>query len=478
MRRHGRPKSLSMTPGATTDHEKIFKPFYASQSHADEPHVPGPNEVRVESWGLSRKFNQPRSKAVVPPEPSILSRQDTNEATNEPLLRNVDGQESESDPDDAGSPRVLLSDVDWVVKAAEQGNGGLRNAINAAVKAGILHDRVWVGTLGMPTDSLKEHTRTSIAERLEEEFGSLTVFVSDSEFEGHYSHFCRAVLWPAFHYQMQEEPRHKEYDDHSWRQYVKVNEAFADTLAQRWKPGDRIWVHDYHLLLLPTMLRQRLPDAEIGFFMHAAFPSSEVFRCLTTREALLEGLLGADLIGFQTEEYCHHFLQTCSRLLRLEVSAEGVHLHDHLIPVKPFPIGIDSSSLNVLRQSPEVRKWISKIRDRYAGKHLIVARDRLDVPGGIKQKLLAYETFLRRYPKWRDCVSSQHLSTEVECFLTNVGGLGSSSVLHVRAARSRSAGFQDCNENQLRLLDPDTPASGPAQAGHFLCTVPRPHVGG
>ncbi|KAL1966642.1 hypothetical protein VTN77DRAFT_4053 [Rasamsonia byssochlamydoides] len=405
LRRHSRLKSLSMTPGATTDHEKIFKPFYASQSGAGEPHEPHPNEVRLESWGLSRKFNQPRSKAVVPPDSSILSRQDANvEAPNEPFIRNVDGQESESDSEEAGSPRVLLSDVDWVVKAAEQGNGGLRNAINAAVKAGILQDKVWVGTLGMPTDSLREHTRNSIAQRLQDEFESLTVFVGDSEFEGHYSHFSRTVLWPAFHYQMQEEPRHKEYDDHSWRQYVKVNEAFADTLAQRWKPGDRIWIHDYHLLLLPAMLRQRLPDAEIGFFMHSAFPSSEVFRCLTTREALLEGLLGADLIGFQTEEYCYHFLQTCSRLLRLEVSAAGVHLNDHLIPVRPFPIGIDSTSLNSLRESPEVKEWVSKIRDRYAGKHLIVARDRLDAAGGIKQKLLAYETFLQRYPKWRDTV--------------------------------------------------------------------------
>jgi trehalose-6-phosphate synthase len=399
-----------MTPGATTDHEKIFKPFYTSRSVADEPHVPGPNEPRLESWGLSRKFNQPKSNAVEPPEASILSRQDANvERATEPLIRSLDGQDSESDPEDTGSPRVFLSEFDWVVKAAEQGNGGLRNAVNAAAQAGIVQDKVWVGTLGMPTDRLKEHTRTSIAARLQDEFESLAVFVSDSEFEGHYSHFCRTVLWPAFHYQMQESPRRKEYDDHSWRQYVKVNEAFADAVVQRWKPGDRIWVHDYHLLLLPAMLRKRLPEAEIGFFMHTAFPSSEVFRCLTTREALLKGLLGADLIGFQTEEYCQHFLHTCSRLLRLEVSPEGVHLPDRLIPVQPFPIGIDSASLNTLRQSPEVREWISKIQDRYAGKRLVVARDRLDAAGGIKQKLLAYEMFLRKYPKWRDSVSPRVL---------------------------------------------------------------------
>jgi trehalose 6-phosphate synthase/phosphatase len=111
----------------------------------------------------------------------------------------------------------LLSVDDWVVKAAEQGNGGLRNAVYAAEEADILTDKMWVGTLGMPTDLLKDATRASISDTLEDEYESLTVFVRDSEFDGHYTHFCRSVLWPAFHYQMQESPRHTEYDDYSWR---------------------------------------------------------------------------------------------------------------------------------------------------------------------------------------------------------------------------------------------------------------------
>lgn len=437
-RRHRRPKSLAMTPGATTDHEKIFKPFYAAQYAAelpcaDDPNGPGPNEPRSVSWGLSRKFNQPKSKAAVHPEPSILSRPDPGDGLGTKPF--VDGiAEAHDSEEEHGSPRVLLSDEDWVVKAAEHGNGGLRNAITAASDAGILPDKTWVGTLGMPTDSLKEHTRTSIAEKLQDEFESLTVWVSDSEFEGHYSHFSRTVLWPAFHYQVQESPRHKEYDDHSWRQYVRVNEAFADTIAARWKPGDSIWVHDYHLLLLPEMLRKRLPEAEIGFYMHAAFPSSEIFRCLAARRALLGGLLGADLIGFQTDEYCHHFLQTCSRLLSLEVSAEGIQYRNRFIRVKKFPIGIDPKSLDEARQSPEVKEWVSKIRERYEGKHLIVARDRLDAPGGIKQKLLAYEIFLKRYPKWRENVSFP--VSLVECLQStnrNTGRPDPSGFVPVRA---------------------------------------------
>lgn len=413
--------SLSLTPGATTDDEKIFKP-YASRSAgeisgADDPKGPVPSEPRVVSWGQSRKFNQPKPLVAPHPEPSILGRFEPHQGNGNGAVNGsqlyMDGASDRRNSEGGGggggggqsSPRAFLSDVDWVVKAAEQGNGGLRNAIDAAVEAGLIPDPVWVGTLGMPTDSLKDETRAHIAEKLEDQFASLTVFVRDAEFVGHYNQFCRTILWPALHYQMQESPRHTEYDDYSWKQYLKVNEAFAKIIAAHWRPGDSIWIHDYHLLLLPSLLREKLPHAEIGFFMHAAFPSSEVFRCLTARTSLLHGLLGADLVGFQTEEYCHHFLHTCSRLLSLEVSADGVQTHNRNVHIRKLPFGIDPKALDDLRQTFEVQEWISNISHRYQGKHLIVARDRLDGPGGIKQKLLAYELFLTQYPKWRESVS-------------------------------------------------------------------------
>lgn len=356
------------------------------------------------SWGRSRKFNQPRSTAATHPKPSNLNR---TQSDKEPQIKSFfDGPGEKRDSDEErGSPTALLSDADWVVKAAEQGNGALRNAVHAAEGAELLPDKMWVGTLGMPTDLLKDETRARIADKLEDEFESLAVFTDDSQFEGHYSHFCHSVLWPAFHYQMQESPRHTEYDDYSWEQYRTVNQKFANIIAAHWRPGDSILIHDYHLLLLPSLLRARLPYAEIGFFMHAAFPSSEVFRCLNARNELLKGLLGADLVGFQIEEYCHHFLQTCSRLLSLEVTVDGVQLNRRFVQVKDFPFGIDFKTLNELRQMPEVREWMGSIGSRYQGKRLIVARDRLDGPGGIKQKLLSYELFLKRYPKWRESVS-------------------------------------------------------------------------
>lgn len=407
-----RSASLALTPGATTDDEKIFK-AYASHSAGeisttDEPNGPVLSEPRAVPWGKSHKFNQPRSKATIHPEPSILSRPSSRQGSKSFAVDGASSSPSpnpQGSPGSPGSPGALLSAADWSVKAAEQGHGGLQNAIYAAEEAGILQDKMWVGTLGMPTDSLTVMTLDLIEQTLREEYESLTVFVGDSEFEGHHAHFCRSVLWPALHYQMQESPRHTKYDDYSWKQYLKVNEAFADTIASHWLPGDCIWVHDYHLLALPAMLRKRLPRAEIGFFLHAAFPSSEIFRCLNSREALIDGLLGADLIGFQTEEYCHHFLHSCSRLRRLEVSADGVQVNDRFVYVKNCPLGIDYKSLNVLRQNIEVKDWIYSISEKYRGKHLIVARDRLDAPGGIKQKLLAYELFLKQYPEWRQTVS-------------------------------------------------------------------------
>ena len=403
-----RSGSIALTPGATTVDEKIFKAYASSLAEeipiADDPKGPYPSEPRAIPWGHSHKFNQPRSKATVHPDPSILyHRSSVKDRTGGFLGGTTDlpvTVEAGSD-----SSRHCFSAVDWAVKAAEQGHGGLQNAVHAAEEAGALHDKVWVGTLGMPTDSLPDVIRNVIDGTLRDDFESLTVFVSDSEFEGHYAHFCRSVLWPAFHYQMQESPRHTEYDDYSWKQYLKVNEAFADKIASQWKPGDCIWVHDYHLLCLPGLLRSRLPNSEIGFFLHTPFPSSEIFRCLSSREALLDGLLGADLVGFQTDEYCSHFLHACSRIRRLDALADGIQVHDRMVRVKSWPLGIDYTSLNLLRQSVEVKDWITNILHRYKGKRLIVARDRLDAPGGIKQRLQAYELFLKLYPKWRENVS-------------------------------------------------------------------------
>ena len=293
-----------------------------------------------------------------------------------------------------------FSQSNFTVEQAPIGNGGLRNAIKAASDAGVLKEKLWVGTLAMPTDSLEPHLQTIIAEKLEHDYESLTVYVNDNNFDGHYSHYCKTILWPVFHYQIPDSPKSKAYEDHSWIHYVKINQAFADRIAKNWKRGDVVWIHDYHLLLVPGMLRKLIPDAQIGFFLHVAFPSSEIFRCLAVRKDLLEGMLGSNLIGFQTDEYCHHFLQTCSRLLNVEATKDGVYLEDRFVNVNTFPIGIDPKQLDERRDTADVAQWIRIISEKYAGKRIIVARDKLDNVRGVRQKILAYELFLNKNPQY------------------------------------------------------------------------------
>ena len=256
----------------------------------------------------------------------------------------------------------------------------------------------------MPTDALGDERKIDISDKLESEYDCLTVFIKDSDLNGHYSHFCKTILWPVFHYQIPDNPKSKAYQDHSWVYYVKINQLFADRIVKNWKRGDVVWIHDYHLLLVPSMIRKKLPDAEIGFFLHIAFPSSEVFRCLAVRTQLLEGLLGANLIGFQTQEYCNHFLQTCNRLLSVEATPNGLQLEDRFVDVATFPIGIDPKSLDLCRGDTEVKQWLERIQKKYAGKRLIVARDKLDHVRGVRQKLLSYELFLNKYPEFRENV--------------------------------------------------------------------------
>ncbi|EAW11808.1 putative alpha,alpha-trehalose phosphate synthase subunit TPS3 [Aspergillus clavatus NRRL 1] len=433
---------VGLTPGATTEHERIFTSDItkAEQEPASYP-FPTMGAANVNSlreseahspaWGATTVLNQPKARPAISPSPSILKHQEPRVTVMEPIrektpLKVEPYKARQPEPTQDRSGKTSFSKAEWTIETAEQGNGGLRNAVRSATDAGQLEDKVWVGTLGMPTDALSPHTKSAIAERLEDEYGSLTVYVSDGDFDGHYTHFCKTILWPVFHYQIPDNPKSKAYEDHSWIYYVKTNQAFAERIARNWKRGDSIWIQDYHLLLVPAMLRKLLPDAQIGFFLHIAFPSSEVFRCLAPRKELLEGMLGANLIGFQTDEYCRHFLQTCSRILCVEATNEGIELEDRFVNVGTFPIGIDPTSWDKRRQAADVEQWIKTISDRYQGKRLIVSRDKIDQVRGIRQKLLSYELFLNTYPEWRDKVVLIQVATstteqpELEAMISDI----------------------------------------------------------
>jgi trehalose-6-phosphate synthase len=368
-----------------------------------EPHSP--------AWGSTRTFIQPKSRASSPPPANILEHHSKKIVEKAAAL----GRAGVRQPQYLGrsdSHDRVFAEANWTVESADQGNGGLRNAVQAAVRSGKLSEHTWVGTLGMPTDALDNtQQKQDIEDRMATEYDSLTVFCKDSDFDGAYTHYCKQILWPVFHYQIPDNPKSKAYEDHSWVYYVKVNQAFADKIVKNWKRGDIIWIHDYHLLLVPSMVRKKLPDAKIGFFLHVAFPSSEVFRCLAVRKELLEGMLGANLIGFQIPEYARHFLQTCSRLLNVEATNDGVQLEERFVDVMSLAIGIDPVALNENREDAAVAEWLEVMQERYRGKKLIVARDKLDHVRGVRPKLLAYELFLNKYPEWRDNVVMIQVAT-------------------------------------------------------------------
>jgi trehalose 6-phosphate synthase/phosphatase len=209
----------------------------------------------------------------------------------------------------------------------------------------------------------------------------------------YYEGFSNGVLWPLFHYLLDQVPLHVR----DWDAYVEVNEKFADIVAEQYQTGDLIWVHDYQLFLLPGFLRQRLPDAQIGFFLHIPFPSEELFRTLPERDRLLRGLLGADLIGFHTPAYLRHFAASLTQL-GLTVDIDRVQLTDREVRLGVFPMGIDAEFFRNLAEDPAVQAEVKTLRGDESVR-LLVGVDRLDYTKGIPRRLLSYEKMLQTHPE-------------------------------------------------------------------------------
>ncbi|KAJ9611443.1 threalose-6-phosphate phosphatase [Cladophialophora chaetospira] len=216
--------------------------------------------------------------------------------------------------------------------------------------------------------------------------------------------YAEHELYTLFHYR-QHGPDDGRLEKTSWHDYVRMNQAFADRILQIYQPGDIVWIHDYHLMMLPSMLRQRIPNVYIGFFLHIPFPSSEYMRCLPRRKDILTGALGSTMIGFQSYSFSRHFNSCCKRILGFESSSAGVDAYGAHVAVDVFPIGIDVAT--VQKQAfgdPVIEQNMKALKKMYAGKKIIVGRDRLDTVRGVAQKLMAFEIFLERYPEWRDKV--------------------------------------------------------------------------
>ena len=268
----------------------------------------------------------------------------------------------------------------------EQSAGGLAAALRA-VRA----DAVWIGWPGtvVPPALEPEVTRHLAGDNL------VPVFLSADEEEDFYGRVCNDTLWPLFHYfgdRLRITPE-------AWLRYVQVNERFADAILARCGPETRVWVHDFHLMLVPQMLRRRAPNLAVGFFLHTPFPSSEVYRLLPNREEALRGVLGADYVSFHTGDYARHFRSSCLRVLGVDSQPDAVDMGGRRVGIGVDPIGIDVAGFREVLRDPETARLYSQLEDQYQGRKLVLGVERLDYTKGIPQKLLAFERYLEQDPR-------------------------------------------------------------------------------
>ena len=276
----------------------------------------------------------------------------------------------------------------------ERSTGGLATGLQRPHEQS---DGLWIGWSGAP-DSLTEEQRVSLDAKLAAD-RLIGVPLTADLVTRYYEGFSNGVLWPLFHYLLDQVPLHVA----DWDAYVEANESFAEVVAANYRPGDLIWVHDYQLFLVPGLLRRRLPDARIGFFLHIPFPSEELFRTLPTRARLLEGLLGADLIGFHTPAYLRHFATSLTDILGLAVDIDRVPLPGREVRLGVFPMGIDTASFQEIADDPAVDAEAQALRGD-GSVRILVGVDRLDYTKGIPRRLLAYERMLETHPELRERV--------------------------------------------------------------------------
>ena len=276
----------------------------------------------------------------------------------------------------------------WIT---ERSSGGLASAMNPLLRKDAGD---WIGWAGISSEDDRE-SRRSILEEWAEKDRCFAVDLPEKVATGFYEGYANQALWPVFH----NFPSQLKFDTGAWEAYVEANRIFSEAVVARYKPNDVIWVHDYHLILLPQMLRQKLPDATIGFFLHIPFPSSEIFPILPRREELLEGLLGADLLAFQTHGHLQQFRAALLRVLGMESKIEQVDVGSRPVRLEALPISIAPEEYtNLLKSDQATADQYSDWVTRYSGRKVLLAVDRLDYTKGVIERLRAYAHLLRSSP--------------------------------------------------------------------------------
>jgi trehalose 6-phosphate synthase len=300
------------------------------------------------------------------------------------------GEEQERQPQGArpGSELVVVSNRLPVTRAQRGGQdewdlspGGLVSALTPVLAK---RASTWVGWPG---------PGASAPRRLESHGIQLRpVALTRAQVEGYYAGFSNRTLWPLYH----DAVRPAEYHRPWWAAYVEVNRQFAAAALAEAAPGASVWVHDYHLQLVPRMIRERRPDLRVGFFLHIPFPPQELFAQLPWRRPILDGLLGADIVGFQTVVGARNFSVLCRRYAGAEGSRDQLHLNGHTSRIGAFPISIDSEHFSRVAAQPEVVQRAAETRARLGHpRRILLGVDRLDYTKGIDRRLLVLEELLR-----------------------------------------------------------------------------------
>lgn len=281
----------------------------------------------------------------------------------------------------------------------KQSDGGLVTALKSYFESESTKDsfkeKIWLGTGDFPKSRWEKYQEQTEAPS---HFGIEPLFIDSKTYNKYYNGFCNATIWPLFHYFTS----YMIFDDDYFDNYEKVNRQFADKLLEIMKPGDVVWIHDYQLFLLPEMIRAQRPDATIGFFLHIPFPSYEMFRLMHRpwKEKIIHGLLGADLIGFHTQEYVQHFLKTVRMITGYDHQYRSIYFSNRVVKIDIFPLGIDYEKFHGAIRNEKVTAVRDGIKRDFSDRKIIFSIDRLDYTKGITHRLSGFEKFLEKYPEW------------------------------------------------------------------------------
>jgi trehalose 6-phosphate synthase/phosphatase len=302
-----------------------------------------------------------------------------------------------------GNKRLIIVSNRLPVKAEihdeiihfEKSAGGLATGLNSLPTS---YEKHWIGWPGIYTDNNKTEKELDLS------LGSYNfhpVFLGEDDMENYYEGYSNSTLWPLFHYFYV----YTIHNDKYWQAYKKVNALFLEKVLEVATNKDILWIQDYHLMLLPMMVREHLPSIRIGFFLHIPFPSYELFRTLENREEILNGLLGSDLIGFHTFNYMRHFISALARITGIESDDNMFHYGNRTLSVDTFPMGINYDSFYKASRKPAVKRFTSSFRERYSDRKIILSVDRLDYSKGIPGRLEAFRLLLENHPEWTGRVS-------------------------------------------------------------------------